>query len=260
MSPLNAVFRLSLAVLLKSRRTLVIGLLSVLPAVGAAAGAALVLSGIASHEVTGFEIYGYIITGIYLYVMLVMVTLFYGTALVSDELEDKTLTYLLMRPVPKATIYLGKYLAYLVAGSLLLIPSAALCFLITMTADPVGEAVHHLPVLLQDLGVLALGILSYGALYALLGAVSKRPVFVGLLFALVWETAVTFIPGYLSKLTIKHYLTSLLPHAAGERGILSFFQSSTPAPLAVGWLLAVTVGLLALGSWIFTNREYVLEQ
>ncbi len=260
MNPLNAMFRLSLAVLLRSRRTLVIGLLCFLPALGAAGGAALVLSGIASHEVTGFMIYSNIITGIYIYVMLVVVTLFYGTALVSDELEEKTLTYLLMRPVPKATIYLGKYLSYLVAGALLLLPSAALCFLITMTADPAGELAHHLPVLFQDLGVLALGILAYGSLYTLLGAVSKRPVFVGLLFALVWETAVTFIPGYLSKLTIKYYLITLLPHAAGERGLISLVETTASKPLAIVWLLMVTVALLALGSWIFTNREYVLEQ
>jgi len=260
MSPLNAVFRLSLAVLLKSRRTLVIGLLCFMPVLGAAAGSMLVLSGLASHEVTGYFIYGNTIVSAHVYVLLVVVTLFYGTALVSDELEDKTLTYLLMRPVPKATIYIGKYLSYLVAGAVLLLPSAALCFLVTMVADPAGEAMRHLPVLLKDLGMLTLGIMAYGALYALLGAVSKRPVFVGLLFAIVWETAVTFIPGYLSKLTIKHYLTALLPHTAGERGILAFFETATPVPLAIAVLLAVTVALVALGSWVFTNREYVLEQ
>lgn len=260
MNPLNAVFRLSLAVLLKSRRTLMIGVLCFLPVIGSAFGTAFMLSGIAQQEVSGFSLTSFIIVNGYVHVLLLVVTLFYGTALVSDELEDKTLTYLLIRPVSKATIYLGKYLAYLVAAAVLLLPSATLCFLIAMAADPPGEGSRHIPILLQDLGVLSIGILAYGALYAVIGAVTKRPVFVGLAFTFIWETLVTFIPGYLSKLTIKHYLSALLPHAVSQRGIIGLFESPTSAPMAVLILLLATVGFLFLGAWAFTNKEYVLEQ
>jgi ABC-2 type transport system permease protein len=260
MNPLHAVFRLSLAVLLKSRRTLVIGLLCFLPVLGSLAGTALILSRVAAHELTGFSLTAFIIVNGYVYVLLPVVTLFYGTALVSDELEDKTITYLFMRPVPKSTLYLGKYLAYLVSASILLLPSAAACFLISMAADASGEAGRHLPILFEDLLVLSLGVLAYGALYSLMGVVAKRPVFLGLGFTLVWETLVTFIPGYLSKLTIKHYLLALLPHPVGQRGVLGFFESATPGPVAVMALLAATAGLLALGAWAFTHKEYVLEQ
>ena len=260
MNQVNAVFRLSLAVLLKSRRTWVFGAICFLPLLFSAGGTALIASGNGPSGLTGFGLTSFIIVNFYMYVLLAVITLFYGTALVSDELDDKTITYLFMRPVAKRTIYLGKYLAYLVCATMLLLPSATLCFLIAMAADPAGETSRHLPVLLQDLAVLSLGILAYGALYTLLGTVFKRPVFVGLGFSIVWETLVTFIPGYLSKLTLKHYLLALLPHPAGERGILGFFESPTPAPLAVIVLLGATAGLLALGAWAFTNKEYVLEQ
>lgn len=260
MTGIGPIFRLSLSVLLRSRRTLIIGLLCFLPVLGSLLGSLLILGKVASHELTGFTITSFVIVNGYIMVLLVVVTLFYGTALVSDELEDKTITYLFMRPVSKAAIYVGKYCAYLVVASLLLIPSAALCFLVAMSADASGEAVRHLPILLQDLGVLAIGILAYGALYALIGAVTKRPVFIGLAFSFVWETLVTFIPGYLSKLTIKHYLMALLPHPVGQRGVLNLFETSTPGWVAVIVLLMVTAGLLALGAWAFTNREYVLEQ
>ena len=260
MNPLAAVFKLSLALLVRSKRTLFIGILCFLPVLGSMMGSALVASGQGSTGLTGFTITSFLIVNGYVYVLLVVVTLFYGTALVSDEVDDKTITYLFMRPVPKATIYIGKYLAYLVAAAMLLIPSAALCFLVAMTADPAGESGRHLPILLQDLGVLSLGILAYGALYALVGAVTKRPIFVGLGFSFIWETLVSFIPGYLNKLTIKHYLLALLPHPIGQRGILGFFESPTSAPVAVIVLLLLAGGLLALGAWAFTNREYVLEQ
>jgi len=260
MSPLNAVFRLSLAVLVKSRRTLMIGVLCFLPVLGSAFGTAFMLSGIAQQEVTGFSLTSFIIVNGYVHVLLLVVTLFYGTALVSDELEDKTITYLFIRPVSKSTIYLGKYLAYLVAAAMLLLPSALLCFLIAMTADPPGESSRHLPILFQDLAVLSIGIAAYGSLYAVIGAVTKRPVFVGLAFTFIWETLVTFIPGYLSKLTIKHHLSALLPHAVSQRGIIGLFESPTSPSTAVIVLLLATAGFLALGAWAFTNREYVLEQ
>jgi ABC-type transport system involved in multi-copper enzyme maturation permease subunit len=255
MSPLRAVFSLSLAVLLKSRRTFVIGLLCFMPVLGSALGVLLITSNLSPASLTGFGMTSFIIVNGYVYVFLVVVTLFYGTALISDEIDDKTITYLFMRPVPKPTIYLGKYLAYLVVGFLLLIPSAVLTFLIAMTADPVGELGRHIPILLQDMGVLA-----YGSLYSLIGTVFSRPVFVGLGFAFIWETIVSFIPGYLGKMTIKHYLLALLPHPAGQRGVVSFFESATSAPVAILVLLGITVAFVALGSWLFTKREYVLEQ
>lgn len=260
MNPLNAIFRLSLTVLLRSRRTTVFAVICFLPLLLAAAGALLIMSRQGPAGLTGFSLISFIMVNFYVYVLAVVVTLFYATALVSDEIDEKTITYLFMRPVPKATIYTGKYLAYLVVASLLLLPSAALCFLIAMTTDPPGEAAGHLVILAKDLGVLALEILTYGSLYALLGVVFKRPVLIGLGFSIVWETLVTFIPGYLSKLTIKHYMLALLPHPAGERGVLGFFESPTAPATAVVVLLVTAAALLALGAWTFTHKEYVLEQ
>ncbi|MFQ5701168.1 MAG: ABC transporter permease [Acidobacteriota bacterium] len=260
MNILLATFRLSLSVLLKSRRTLVMGMLCCFPILGAALGAAMIASGIAEHDLSAYGLITFLMSRGYVHFFLVVVTLFYGTALVADEIDDKTITYLFMRPVPKTSLYLGKYLAYLAAAGLMLLPTATASFLVAILADPPGEAIRHFPTLFQDLAVLALGILAYGALYALIGAISRRPVFVGLGFAVIWETAVTFIPGYLSKLTIKHYLLALLPHPAGQRGVLALLEAPTSKPLAVFVLLAVTAALLALGTYVFKHKEYVLEQ
>ena len=38
---------------------------------------------------------------------------FYGTSLMADEVEDKTITYLFTRPIPRGAVLVGKYLAYL---------------------------------------------------------------------------------------------------------------------------------------------------
>ena len=35
---------------------------------------------------------------------------FYGTSLIADEVEDKTITYLFTRPIPRGAVLVGKYL------------------------------------------------------------------------------------------------------------------------------------------------------
>ena len=51
---------------------------------------------------------------------------FYGTSLIADEVDDKTITYLFTRPIPRRAVLLGKYLAYLVCTILLVLPSVVL--------------------------------------------------------------------------------------------------------------------------------------
>ena len=51
-----------------------------------------------------------------------VLAVFYGTALMADEVEDKTLTYLFTRPIPRGAVLIGKYLAYLACTILVVLP------------------------------------------------------------------------------------------------------------------------------------------
>ncbi len=55
---------------------------------------------------------------------------FYGTALIADEVEDKTITYLFSRPIPRSAVLLGKYFAYLVCTMFVVLPSLVLVWLL----------------------------------------------------------------------------------------------------------------------------------
>ena len=65
-------------------------------------------------RVAGSSIFGVMIWMLYVRFIVPVLGVFYGTALMADEVEDKTLTYLFTRPVPRGAVLLGKYLAYLV--------------------------------------------------------------------------------------------------------------------------------------------------
>jgi ABC-2 type transport system permease protein len=113
--------------------------------------------------------------------------------------------------------------------------------------------------LLRDLGVMLLALVAYGALFALLGVLLKRPVIPGLLFLYGWELLAN-LPGYLPRLTLTAWLRSLIHHRPAEEGIAGLFQQVLPGDQALAVLLGASLVLLAAAGWIFSSREYVLEQ
>ena len=104
MNPLVAVFKLSLRVLLKSKRTLIIGAFCCFPILASAIVSIFILLGEGEVGRSAFSILSQMMEVGYLYFFLVVVTLFYGTALVDDEIDEKTITYLFMRPVSRSWI------------------------------------------------------------------------------------------------------------------------------------------------------------
>jgi hypothetical protein len=64
--------------------------------------------------VQGPIIFGLMMWGFFIRFSVPVLGVFYGTSLIADEVEDKTITYLFTRPIPRGAILLGKYLAYLV--------------------------------------------------------------------------------------------------------------------------------------------------
>ena len=73
-----------------------------------------------------------------------------------------------------------------------------------------------------------------------------------------------FVPGYLKKLTVQHYLQALMPQAMPEGGLgsvmQSLFQDAPSVPAAVATLVAVSAAFIWLAGLAIERREYVLEQ
>ncbi len=123
---------------------------------------------------------------------------FYGTSLIADEVEDKTITYLFTRPIPRGAVLLGKYLAYLACTIFVVLPSVVIVWLLIV---PIGGSLGASFLdLAKDLALLALGLAVYGAVFAVIGAGLKRPLLVGLVFVFGWEPLVMALPGYLKRL------------------------------------------------------------
>jgi ABC-type transport system involved in multi-copper enzyme maturation permease subunit len=261
------VFDLSVGEMLWSRRTIFMALVVGGPVVIALAIRLAILLGGNVGRVNGVAMGGPAIFGMMIWIFYLRFTvpvlgIFYGTALIADEVEDKTLTYLFTRPVRRAAVLLGKYLAYFVVTSFVVLPSVMLVYLLLAPINgSLGAA--FIP-LLKDLALLAIGLGAYGALFAFIGAQFKRPLLTGLIFVFGWEQAAMLFPGYLKKFTIAYYLQALVPHAMPQEGVMSLIQGlfrDTPSLfVSLFWLAVIWFGFLYLAGRAVERKEYVLEQ
>ena len=231
------IFDLSLGEMLWSRRSVFLALLVGGP-VALAVVARLVWTfapnlslHVNGEAVSGTAVFGLMIWLLYVRFIVPILGVFYGTALIADEVDDRTITYLFTRPIRRAAVLLGKYLAYLACTVLLLLPSVTLVYFLIVPMGS-GSIAGAFPALLKDLGMLAAGLAAYGALFAWVGARIKRPLVAGLVFVLGWEPGVLLFPGYLKRITIAYYLQALVPHAMPDdssSGVLLRVFSDLPA-------------------------------
>jgi len=213
-------------------------------------------------RMTGPAMFGLIIWGMYLRFIVPVLGVFYGTSLIADEVEDKTITYLFTRPISRGAVLVGKYLAYLGCTVFVVLPSVVLVYLLIVPLK--GSLGIAFPDLVKDLLLLALGLAVYGALFAFVGAAFKRPLLIGLMFVFGWEQASLAFPGYLKKFTIMYYLQAIVPHAMPSDGVVSLIQGlfrETPGLwTSLFWLAVIWAVFLGWGARVVSRREYVLEQ
>jgi ABC-type transport system involved in multi-copper enzyme maturation permease subunit len=193
-----------------------------------------------------------------------LVALTYGSAVIAEEIEDRTITYLFTRPLERAAILLGRWLAALVPLLLALALSVVTVTTILGSLGTEGGVAWKPDGLDRDLLFAALmGGTVYSALFAAAGALFKRPVLIGLAYTFVYELLLGNLPGSNQKATVQYYLRSFL---IGDDESLqeAFSDNLALIPLAdpaaaVRMLLYILLGALLLGAWRLAKREYVLS-
>jgi ABC-type transport system involved in multi-copper enzyme maturation permease subunit len=261
------VFDLSVSEMLWSRRTifmaLVVGapvaisvLLRLLDALGAP------VFKVNGGMMAGPAIFGLMIWVFYLRFTIPVLGVFYGTSLIADEIEDKTITYLFTRPVRRGAVLVGKFFAYMACTVFVILPSVVVVYLaIVPMRGSLGASFIDL---LKDLILLAIGLAAYGAVFAFIGARFKRPLLVGLIFIFGWEQVALAFPGYLKKFTVAYYLQALVPHAMPSDNVISLiqgiFRENPSLTEALIWLFVISGLFLWLAAVSVERKEYVLEQ
>jgi hypothetical protein len=104
-----------------------------------------------------------------------------------------------------------------------------------------GAGAGHL---LAYLGVTILACVGYGAVFLIVGLFFRNPIIPGLLLY-AWEWINFLLPPLLKKVSVIHYLNSLVPVRMSE-GPFAVLVEPTPAWISVPSLIVFTMAVLFL--------------
>jgi ABC-2 type transport system permease protein len=251
-------FRVHLLRTVRTKRGLIALLLAALPA-----GLALIVGQIVRAEGPApREVFFTILWLFGVQTVVPLVSLVMSSGVIAEEIEDRTITYLFTRPMPRAAILLGRWLAVALPIVLLLCVSTALA--VAFLADVPSEDGEWLPAGFGTrlLWTVAMGGAVYSALFAAAGTIFKRPMLVGLGYTFVFESFLGNLPGSNQRATVLYYLKSFAiagdPELTGELHEVMFAVPLLAPEKAVLALALILIGILGLASWRLARREYVL--
>jgi ABC-type transport system involved in multi-copper enzyme maturation permease subunit len=203
-----------------------------------------------------------VLLGLYLGFLLPLLSLAFATQTLGGEWEDRTLVWVLTRPLARPWVYLAKFVA---AAPWTFGLTMGGWFLLGALGGPRAfmAAASFWP-------AAALGTLAYLCLFQLLGAAFRRSTIIGVAYAFVLETLIGNMPGMVKRASIAFYARSLvydlavqvgLDQPAGDHrtGVVpdkAFFFLPVDGGTAIVVLLAASLALFLIGVVVFSRREY----
>jgi ABC-2 type transport system permease protein len=164
-----------------------------------------------------------------------VVSLVFASAALGDMREDGTLVYLWLRPMDRWPVVAGSWLAAITLS----LPITLIPLVISSVAVDGGSTLTSATLLAGVIGVV-----SYSALFVLVGLLLKNPIVWGLGYILIWEGLVAQFFGSVAKAAIRGYTRSIITSRTGvdlELGDLALGP-------AIAVPLLVTVGAIALAA------------
>jgi ABC-2 type transport system permease protein len=183
--------------------------------------------------------------------ILPLVALAYGTASVGGDREDRTLLFILVRPIPRSLVVLGKFVATLPLALGLVLCSF---YLFCVLAGEMGTVAFHI-----YLPAVFLATLAYVALFHFFSVAFRHATIVAVVYSFFLELLVGNAPGVIKRLAINYYARSLMYSAGRLEGVQvpdpRWFEPLSP-PTAEFALLGFAVAGLLAALVVFQRREY----
>lgn len=141
--------------------------------------------------------------------ILPLVMLLYGTSAFGNELGDRTLAYLVLKPVPRWRIALPKSVASVLVGGVPVAASGALAVAVIENGDAAGAAA-------TGAGLLA-GSAAYAAVFTWAGLVTRHALIFGLVYVFIWEAVLAAYLDGIRFLSIRQFTLALISGLDDER-------------------------------------------
>jgi ABC-2 type transport system permease protein len=181
----------------------------------------------------------------------------FSTLVIAAEVEQKTIVYLLTRPMPRARMLISRLLAVILMVMIVGVMSALMVSGVTYK----GEFLSN-PYLWRDIPAILMGSIAYCSLFVFLSLLINRSMIVSLLYAFAWETSIPNMPGSMYVLSLNSYLTALAERPSVPSGnMMSFLAgnlgTNTLTKEQSFIILTIVISVLVGVSMVwFTKFEY----
>lgn len=230
---MRPIIGLSLHQVLTRWRALAILGLAVLPILVSAIHAAFA----SPAEQSSGNVDNVILNGLLAAAVLPVVALAVASAVFGNELEDKTLGYLALKPLARWRIVAPKLVAAAAVTGVVVALSGGISLGIAVRGDSAAVPAAVVSLLL--------GAVAYSTLFLWLGLMTTRALGFGLLYVFLWEGLFTSFVHGARYLSIRQYTLSLA-HSMDHHLLASSAGSLVELPAAIGGLVVVTVVFFVL--------------
>lgn len=196
---------------------------------------------------------------IFLFRVLGLACAIFSTAVISAEIEQKTIVYLLTRPIPRTGLILVRTMAAILSAALLGILAASVLSLATYGLSGFGKEYFY-----RDLLGVVVGAFAYTSFFTLLSLWINRSMIVSLLYVFGWESIVPNIPGDMRYLAISSHLEAITRRpssgpTSNTVNALAGDAAFNTIPAGTAWMILVvaTLACIAIAAIWFSNNEYL---
>ncbi len=174
----------------------------------------------------------FLLDGLIVAAILPIVTMALATAAFGDEIDDRTLSYLVLKPLPRWRIVAPKLMASIIVSGPLIIAGG-------VGATVIGVEAGAQPAL-AIAAALAVGGIAYASIFTWAGLVTTQALGFALVYVVLWEgVIVSFLPG-VRYLSVRGYALGIL-HGIDDKSFEAVAERAVELPAAVGGAAAVTL-------------------
>lgn len=210
------------------------------------------------ESVDGLTMFSNVTENVTIPFLVPLAAIFFGGPAIVEEMEGRTLTYLTLRPIDKATLFLGKALAGIaVAVPLVVVPLLILFAICMSQSTDLGLALENLGPMI---GAVALGTVAYTAVFAALGALFASGLLASIIYFVLFEMVLGTLP-ILELSSLRYHIRTLAGVSATDR--LGFLDRLVlDEPIVLEWWVSltilgvVTIAAMVVGAWVFRERQY----
>ena len=179
--------------------------------------------------------------------LLPLAAVVFGTTAFGGEVDDGTLVYLLVMPLPRWRVVVWKYVVAVLSTAAVMLPAVLLPWLAVRTPD------LPLRVPLSYLAGVGVGCLIYCAIFVTLGLTTRRALVFGLLYIVAMEMVLSRSVIGTKSLSVREFSISVAQWAG--KGAVNLAESAVT--LATVWTMGtiMLVGAIALAMWKLHRYE-----